>query len=132
MGRAIVAYEGRDTLDGRLIQLDALTPKSSRIPIYYEFSYTTPLGWAEEFGRRLNPETGWGELSFELNFRENWGDKVREHQLIPTIGMTAMVSRRVPYDQPEKAGQHQDVITSGDINCISFGIGLNAWGDLRP
>lgn len=132
MGRVTVAWENRDTLDGRLIELNALSPRSSRLPIYYDFSYTTALGWAEDFGRWLNPETGWAELSFELYFGENWEDKVRDHQLIPTIGMTAPITRRVPYDDPSKIGQEKDIISTGQITCVSYGIGINAWGDPGP
>jgi len=132
MGRATVAWEGRPTLDNRVIEIDALKPKADRLPIYYSFSYTTPLGWATEFNRYLNPETGWGELSFELSFLESWEQKVREHRLTPTIGMTAAVRRIVPYDKPEIIASDFDVLTDGEINCVSFGGGCDAWGEKAP
>lgn len=129
MGRVIVGYEGRETLDDRIILPEALRPRGARLPIFYDFSYTTALGWAEDFGRRLNPETGWMEISFELYFRENWEDKIRVNKLIPTIGMTAIVTHRTPYDQPEMVGREKTLLSAGEINCVSFGIGLNAWGE---
>jgi hypothetical protein len=132
MGRVTVAWEGRNTLDGRVFELESLSPRSERLPIFYNFSYTTALGWAEEFGRFLNPETGWGELSFELYFKEDWEAKLRQLKLIPTISMTTKVGRRTPYDQPENITSKVDYITEGEILCVSFGQGLSAWGDTGP
>jgi hypothetical protein len=129
MSRATVAWEGRPTLDRRIIEIDALTPKADRLPIYYSFSYTTILGWAYEFGRYLNPETGWGELSFELSFLQDWEQKIRDYRLNPTIGMRAAVRRVTPYDKPEVIASELEVITSGDIDCVSFGSGCDAWGE---
>lgn len=132
MARATVAWENRETLDRRIINLEALKPKSDRIPIYYSFSYTTALGWATEFNRFHNPATGWGELSFELNLVENWEQKIRELHLAPTIGMTTAVRRVTPYDAPETIASELDIVTDGEITCVSFGGGCNAWGEKAP
>lgn len=133
MGRVIVAWEGRETLDGRLIALEALTPRSARLPIFYNFSYGTSLGSAEEFGRRHDPETGWAEISFELYFKDDYEAKMRSLRLTPTISHTASVNRTTPYDNPEEiATVKKETITSGEILCVSFGLSLNAWGESSP
>lgn len=134
MARFVVAWENRPTLDGRTIEVDALKPRSSRLPVFYNFSYTTALGWAEDFGRRLNPATGWSEISFEIYFKENWEAKLRDYKCIPTIGQTATVVRRTPYNEAAegKIAMSQEVITAGEITCVSFGTGPNAWGTESP
>lgn len=132
MGRVVVAWEGRETLDGRMIAPEALVPKDPRLPIFYNFSYTTPLGWAEEFGRRLNPDTGWYEISFELYFKEDWESKLRASKLSPTISHTAVVDRHTPYEKPEQIGEAHETVTYGEILCVSFGVTINAWGEAAP
>lgn len=129
MSRATVAWEGRPTLDNRIIDFEALKPKSDRLPIYYSFSYTTILGHAIEFNRFLNPETGFGEISFEFSFLENWEQKIRELRLTPKIAMSVITNSYTPYDDPGKAVLGNDVIHSGEITCVSFDIGLDAWGE---
>lgn len=129
MGRVTVAWENRPTLDGRIIELEALVPRSPRLPIYYDFSYTTPLGWAEDFSRHLNPDTGWGEISFELYFQENWEAKLRTIKVNPTIAMAAKVERKTPYDQPEEVNSRLEYLSGGEIVCVSFSPGFSAWGD---
>lgn len=127
MGRYIVGYEGRDTADGRLIEVGAVTPQSGRLPVLFEFRYDMDsMGWAEDFGRRLNEDTGFTEISFEIMFKGEWEQKVLTHKLTPTCMMVSPLAR-VPYDQPEELGK--TIISSAEINAVGFSVGPNAWGE---
>lgn len=127
MGRWVVGYEGRDTADGRLIEIGALQPASPRIPILFEFHHDPhyQMGWAEDFQRVLAPE-GWNEISFELYFVDNWENKVRNEKLTPTCAMSAGLAR-VPYDRPEDLDK--TIISSASITAVGFSVGPNAWGE---
>lgn len=128
MGRYIVGYEGRDTADNRLIEIDALVSNTERIPIVFEFDYHDPesqMGWAQEFQRRTTDE-GWNEISFELYFTGDWEIKVRDEKLTPTCAMSAPIAR-TPYDKPEK--MEKTIISSAKITAVGFSVGPNAWGE---
>jgi len=128
MGRYIVGYEGLDTVDGRLIEINALEPNTQRIPIVFEFNYSDPdyhMGWAEEFQRRVTDE-GWTEISFELYFIGDWENKVRNDKLTPTCAMSAPIVR-TPYDKPE--AMDKTIISRAKITAVGFSVGPNAWGE---
>jgi hypothetical protein len=62
MTRHVVAYEGKKSIDGLLIQPGALRVIKDNIPVTPAFDYTQLIGSASDFQR--NEETG--ELSMEI------------------------------------------------------------------
>jgi hypothetical protein len=123
MGRFTVAYEGRDTLDRRHIEVGALEPYADRLPVFYNYDMTKKIGWAEDFHRDEN-----GHISFEVYFIEDWEDKVREEKLVPTCSMRTPISK-TPYDDINAIYNGTQKIEKGIITEIDFGIGANAWGE---
>lgn len=91
MTRKVVAIEGRQTVDGRLLIPGSLTVKDNSISVArYLDEFGTPMvvGKATDFNRDV--ETG--EISFDIITRDNLPEDLNAHVYLTHIVCTALQS----------------------------------------
>jgi hypothetical protein len=108
--RYVVAYEGKPTIDKRVIEPGALTMPDHRVPVVRSFNYEDVIGYAEEFER--NEETG--EISVEVDLRPG----------VKVDGLSVTVFAN---DIQMERKDDQVLIHRGVIRDICFFEGPTAW-----